>query len=925
MASRIELILLFYFEMLFKFFCIPIPLLTIYFRFHQIAKIYFDKVKNKNENDHYIFYIIKNFFCLKSESEKIRISYLFDLVSILKEIDKNKLKLYDISDFLEKIIIKVKEEIIVENEYKNKKENSNYNYQLIFDNMEINKYDAIIRAKLLNELIDYYNKIYINEDNIKNFEEIKQMNNEIIKNNINIFFQLDLNYRKEDIESKDITDIYYDIILALIKNKKINNFDISSKIIKQLDLENIYINEKLFNNLDNILKSDTDYIKRYIIKQKKDLFDEKKINFYYTIINCLLNKSFYKFHIILEAKQFISSLLESNELFNENIDNGINIKFLNIIKILCNSDYSKEIPKEDFEKLREVLNYYKYFLYITKKRDIIIISNILKYNMGNYKGYLEDYEKAKKYNYIKLLFETSNINKKDNLNKEREINQSFLSLEENLSKKELNSINIEDRQALLKYIMDEKQFLFQIFRDEVIKYLINSIIANLILDECIINFHINEQKDINIRLDKLGKDITFEEIASINNDLTNNRNKDYDKNLIHDFTVFFEMLENFKKEIFHKIKSNKFDSIKLSFKSNNNSIDNYISISEIGGFIQLNCVYPEDGKVIINDIIKGIINDTKVAKKDVEIPKQNFNNSTVFISENRNDNLYEEIIIKLSNGYYIGKESDKPYYIFDNLFVSKLDCKLKEISYISEIKCGKNKDYIPLIIVSKKKVNIYKYNKHYNILYIDLENIFTIDDNDYIFDLNEKENELIIFKENKLYHIINIYNKMGEITKTEIKKGKLNELLINDELKLFEINLKINAINGYDLNNKKASFIFSNKDNSKKILICSCKKENQNCILIKFLNQKEIFITTNSFEALCFYPCFENNQCYIGGNEKGGKIKLYSMDYNNCSFQYKNDLDIIDGGGAITNLLKIENNIFHYLQDRRIKKISTIS
>ena len=166
---------------------------------------------------------------------------------------------------------------------------------------------------------------------------------------------------------------------------------------------------------------------------------------------------------------------------------------------------------------------------------------------------------------------------------------------------------------------------------------------------------------------------------------------------------------------------------------------------------------------------------------------------------------------------------------------------------------------------------------------------------------------------------------MEEITKTEIKKGKLNELLKNDELKLFEINLKINAINGYALNNKKASFIFSNKDNSKKILICSCKKENQNCILIKFLNQKEIFITTNSFEALCFYPCFDNNQCYIGGNEKGGKIKLYSMDYNNCSFQYRNDLDIINGGGAITNLLKIENNILHYLQDSRIKKISTIS
>ena len=83
----------------------------------------------------------------------------------------------------------------------------------------------------------------------------------------------------------------------------------------------------------------------------------------------------------------------------------------------------------------------------------------------------------------------------------------------------------------------------------------------------------------------------------------------------------------------------------------------------------------------------------------------------------------------------------------------------------------------------------------------------------------------------------------------EKKEEELNKIVKKDELKLFEIKLKIDAIKGYYLINRKNKLIYNNE-----VLICSCKEGNQNGILIKFLNHKEVFINTNDFEPLCFYP-----------------------------------------------------------------------
>ena len=904
-----------YFEKLCNLCGIQIPLLKIFLYYYHSKNKYFDKYDNcKIKN-------AKNADFIKEKPEILSVSCLFELIHILLN-SKIELESSGLLNYLQQLIINLKDEYYKIDEIEYKKDQNINSIQIIDNKLEENKYNAVIRAKLFNLLIDYINNYYYDADNKRKLNEIKQMNNKIIKNNINIFYELNLDYKEADIESKDIIDIYLDIILALIKNKNKDNYKYAENILKQLDIENIYINETLFNKLDNILEKD--YIKQYLIEKKEDLFDPQRIYFYYIMLKYIFKKPVYKFStILMKTKIIILDLLKSNELFKDNKDNlniDIKDKIFYVIKTLCDSeDYAKEIPKEDEEKLKEVLNYYKKYLFDSKRQDIIIISNIIKYNMGNYKEYLKDYEKSKKYNLLLKMIEYLNkIKNNENFRTENEIKQTVVSFEERISKKQLNTICLDDKQILIKYFMDEKQSLLQIFQKEVYNYFINSVIVTLLLNESVITFYKDKTQDIKIIFGKFNNEITFQEINAIKKDLNDNNNnyKDYDKNINNDFSIFCQFLEKFKKEIFNKIGNKKVCSIKLKFKNNNDSIDNYISKAEIGGFLKSNGIFPKELKVQISSIIKDIITDVK---KDIEISKQNSNDSTFINSENRDDKKYEEIIIKLTNGYYIAKEQDKSYVIVDNSFNKKLKINLNKISYISEINCIRNIDYIPLIIVSNSKIYICKYNKDHNSLDINCINDLIFDENDYIININE--NELIACMKNQLYHLNNVCNKIEDIeTKlVEKKEEELNKILKKDELKLFEIKLKIDAIKGYYLINRKNKLIYNNE-----VLICSCKEGNQNGILIKFLNHKEVFINTNNFEPLCFYPCFDKNQLFVGGNENGGKIMLYPIDFNNYSIKKEGNWVNTESGGAITNLLKIQNNNLYYFQDNKIKSMTLL-
>ena len=67
----------------------------------------------------------------------------------------------------------------------------------------------------------------------------------------------------------------------LLKSKDFN--DLTYKIIEQLDLENINITKSIFNEIFKTLSSNENLINQYRLNTFDDLFDSKKIDFYYIL------------------------------------------------------------------------------------------------------------------------------------------------------------------------------------------------------------------------------------------------------------------------------------------------------------------------------------------------------------------------------------------------------------------------------------------------------------------------------------------------------------------------------------------------------------------------------------------------------------------------------------------------------------------
>ena len=850
---------------------------------HRNALFYLDRLDNENVNKRFCRF--KNIYYHKSDPKKISISNLYELLYLIKNY-KMKIELSDLSEYLEQLITNLIDENYSKNKIIYKRVNSNSNYQII-DKLEINKYEAIIKAKLFNELIDYYNQFYYDKDIKKELDEIKQINKEIITNNITIFL-LDFNYEEKNIESKDIINIYSDIIYGLIKTNKIDYYNFAYNIINQLDLENIYINEEFFNKLNSILNPENNNIERYIITEKQDFFNQIKINFYYIIIKYLLKDSLYKHNALFtNTKKIILPLLESNELFKVKLNFDFKDKLIYIIRTLCDPlYYSKGIAEEDKDKLKEILKYYKYYLKEPKKQERIIIKNIIKYNLGNYKKYLNDYEKAKKYNSLANIIKYINDIKNKDKPTEKEITEA-VKIIENIKNKELNSIIMEDKRILINYFRDEKnrEFLLQIF-GEAYQYFINCAIIDLLLFESIITFY--KDDNISISFGQLKNKINYQEIKNIYEDLTYNKTKNYDKKKIDDFEIFFQFLEKIKNDKNNIENINSFSYIKIKCKKENNeSIYCYINKAEIDGRDNFKRVFHVEKKNKIQNLIK--VDDLSTLQSSQRIKS------------------YDEIIIKLSNGYYIAKRGNT-YYILDNSILENLQIDLEKIGYISERMKNQKKD-IQLIIISKKKLHIIQYSIEKNNLDKMIKDVGEIDN---IFELNK--NDFIVSKGRKLILLKNIIsNALNKKASSEIITN-INDF-IKDEIQLFDFKTKFNNLEGYIFNHTKNNLILTGNT----LLISSCIKDNQNGILIKFKNKEEQFVNTGDFKVICFCAVPGGNQFYAGGgHQNAGKIKLYNIDYINHSVKCNDKFDKEIKGGEITYLLKIENGKLWYFQDKNI-------
>ena len=227
---------------------------------------------NKN-NIHNILFDNEERIDLTNNVEKYSLSYLFYLSLLIRDNPDLVFYLYSI-EYISKI----------HNMYRN--------------NNKV--YEKIIIAKIILELIENYKNrddFQYENRNREALQEIEYANRQIIRNNINIFREIDLNLSLEEIEIKKVDELYSDIINSLIKSNKIQIYEFSYNILKQLGLETINITLTIFNKIDYQLNSKEEYINENIIEKVEDLYDAKKINFYYFLLEYILKDSNYIYQI----------------------------------------------------------------------------------------------------------------------------------------------------------------------------------------------------------------------------------------------------------------------------------------------------------------------------------------------------------------------------------------------------------------------------------------------------------------------------------------------------------------------------------------------------------------------------------------------------------------------------------------------------
>ena len=235
------------------------------------------------------------------------------------------------------------------------KENQNtINYSFTIDYIKnLNKkqknsnvYRKILFSKVILDLVENYKGFDEYISNVIEAEKIKKECIEEIKKNLSWIKQLNLNFDEKYIKSKNIDEIYTDIIQSLIQ-KKFEDYEFSYNIFTQLELKTIDITEKILYNTKNILDNKmSNSISNYLISKESDLFDIKKINFYYILLYFILKNSIfvYEINFLLKTRAFFVKLINNkSNIFSssdiKNMDKNSKERLDYILEHLLDSNY----------------------------------------------------------------------------------------------------------------------------------------------------------------------------------------------------------------------------------------------------------------------------------------------------------------------------------------------------------------------------------------------------------------------------------------------------------------------------------------------------------------------------------------------------------------------------------------------------------
>ena len=158
-------------------------------------------------------------------------------------------------------------------------------------------------------------------------------------------------------------------------------------MIKQIELDSIYLTKTMFKGLSDILDKNEDYRKDYILENYEDLFDINKINFYYILLKDILKCNIYIYQIpfLSETRNKIKKIINANiENFNNSLkqkrDHNDRIEY--VLRSFIEYDYyrskSIKVYKEKMESTSRMVSN------ASNPLDSIISNNPINYGMiGN--------------------------------------------------------------------------------------------------------------------------------------------------------------------------------------------------------------------------------------------------------------------------------------------------------------------------------------------------------------------------------------------------------------------------------------------------------------------------------------------------------------------------------------------------------------
>ena len=203
-----------------------------------------------------------------------------------------------------------------------------------------------------------YNYEGIDESNSsEELEKIYIEIDEFMRNQQSILEKYNLNLNLCDYKSFNIDDIYCQFIISLIRNEKLKNFNEAKDIMEQLDLENIELTHDMYINLKK--EFDDNSNKKYIAQYKivnseniKKFINEDFINFNFIILKYVFKNTIYIYIIdfFLENRKSLIKIVKNyyEKLFFD-IDNIKNVEYKEkvnyVLKQFLDSSYNYIINK----------------------------------------------------------------------------------------------------------------------------------------------------------------------------------------------------------------------------------------------------------------------------------------------------------------------------------------------------------------------------------------------------------------------------------------------------------------------------------------------------------------------------------------------------------------------------------------------------